>query len=136
MNILKKTIAEVSYPTGSKTFSVMQAFPAGIPAAEASPFLMCDHFGPTKEASEPPSNPDSFPIPWHPHRGMDICTYLRSGLGRHADSLGNRETYATPGLQWISVGSGIEVLHSYSNPSMPKEAERQRVGRVKAFRSG
>ena len=38
---------------------------------------------------------------------MDILTYLVRGVGRHADSLGNRETYATPGAQWISVGSGI-----------------------------
>jgi hypothetical protein len=31
-----------------------------------------------------------------------------AGTGRHADSMGNRETFESPGLQWISVGSGIE----------------------------
>ncbi|RYY70887.1 hypothetical protein EON63_22155 [archaeon] len=35
------------------------------------------------------------------YRGMDILTYLQEGVGRHADSLGNREEYATPGMQWI-----------------------------------
>lgn len=39
---------------------------------------------------------------------MDIMTYLREGRGRHADSLGNREEFDSPGFQWISVGSGIE----------------------------
>ena len=39
---------------------------------------------------------------------MDICTYLIKGIGRHADSLGNRESFKSPGIQWCSVGSGIE----------------------------
>lgn len=38
---------------------------------------------------------------------MDIATYLRAGTGRHGDSLGNRETFSTPGMQWMSVGSGV-----------------------------
>ncbi len=44
---------------------------------------------------------------WHPHRGFDIASYLKSGVGRHADSLGNRETYETPGMQWMNTGSGV-----------------------------
>lgn len=47
-------------------------------------------------------------VDWHPHRGMDILSYIKTGLGRHGDSMGNRETFATPGMQWISCGSGIE----------------------------
>ncbi len=62
------------------------------------------------------TDPDRFPVDWHPHRGMDICTYLKSGTGRHADSLGNRETFETPGLQWISVGSGIEHAEAGGGP--------------------
>lgn len=50
---------------------------------------------------------DDFSIGWHPHRGFDNATYLKTGVGRHGDSLGNRETFATPEMQWTSVGSGI-----------------------------
>lgn len=93
----------------------MQAFPAGIPAEESDPFLMCDYFGPSKSNGES-KHEDEFPIGWHPHRGMDIATYLKQGIGRHADSLGNRGTFKTPGLQWISVGSGIEHAEGGGNP--------------------
>ena len=41
------------------------------------------------------------------NRGPNLALPL-TGAGRHADSLGNRETFASPGMQWISVGSGIE----------------------------
>ena len=54
------------------------------------------------------TNPDVFPVQWHPHRGFDLCTYLIKGTGRHADSLGNRNNFQSPGLQWCSTGSGIE----------------------------
>lgn len=62
-------------------------------------------------------NPDDFDVPWHPHRGMDILTYLVQGTGRHADSLGNRGEYASPGMQWISVGSGIEHAEGGGTPA-------------------
>jgi redox-sensitive bicupin YhaK (pirin superfamily) len=32
---------------------------------------------------------------------MDILTYIVQGQGRHADSLGNRCTFDSPGMQWI-----------------------------------
>jgi len=32
---------------------------------------------------------------------------MKKGKGRHADSLGNRGTYDSPGLQWMSTGSGV-----------------------------
>ncbi len=48
--------------------------------------------------------------------GMDICTYMKEGVGRHADSLGNRETFNTPGVQWCSVGSGIEHAEAGGTP--------------------
>lgn len=67
----------------------------------------CDFFGPSKSKGRE-TDPDAFEVGWHPHRGMDICTYLIEGTGRHADSLGNREMFASPGMQWCSVGSGIE----------------------------
>ena len=58
-------------------------------------------------------DPDRFPVNWHPHRGMDILSYLKTGVGRHGDSMGNRENFETPGMQWISCGSGIEHVRHF-----------------------
>ncbi len=99
--------AQKTHPTGDPKFSVMQAFPAAVSEVEADPFLMCDHFGPAVSTAKV-TDPDEFPVDWHPHRGFDIMTYLIEGVGRHADSMGNRGEYASPGMQWISTGSGIE----------------------------
>jgi redox-sensitive bicupin YhaK (pirin superfamily) len=33
---------------------------------------------------------------------------MRKGTGRHGDSLGNRETFEAPGMQWMTTGSGVE----------------------------
>ena len=96
-------------------YKVMQAFPAGFTAEESDPFLMMDHFGP-KLSKGKISDPDKFPVGWHPHRGMDIMTYLIEGVGRHADSLGNRGEFKSPGAQWISVGSGIEHAEGGGSP--------------------
>merc|ERR1712151_1076849 len=38
------------------------------------------------------------------------------GGGRHADSLGNRESFEAPGFQWLSVGSGIEHAEGGGTP--------------------
>ena len=107
MEVAKATRCRKVYPTGDKNFAVMQSFPSAISAEEADPFLMCDRFGP-KLSKGLASHEDEFPIGWHPHRGQDVVTYLKQGVGRHGDSLGNRETFETPGMQWISVGSGVE----------------------------
>ena len=92
----------------------MQAFPAALSAEEADPFLMADFFDSVSDGVE--ADPDAFPIGWHPHRGMDICTYMLAGVGRHADSMGNRETFASPGMQWCSVGSGIYHAEAGGTP--------------------
>jgi len=99
--------AQTTYPTGNKDFAVLQCFPAGFTAKDADPFLMCDEFGPSLSKG-PVDDPDEFPINWHPHRGQDLLTFMKEGTGRHGDSLGNRETFNAPGIQWISAGSGIE----------------------------
>ena len=108
--------SEVTHPTGDPNFSVMQAFPAAVSAEEADPFLMCDYFGPMKSAGRE-TRPDVYPVAWHPHRGMDIATYMVEGTGRHADSMGNREEFASPGMQWCSVGSGIEHAEAGGTPA-------------------
>jgi hypothetical protein len=116
MRVIGVRAASISYPTGNKNFSVMQAFPAAVDSEESDPFLMMDHFGPTP-SSGAESDPDKFPVQWHPHRGMDIATYMVSGVGRHADSLGNREVFASPGMQFCSVGSGIEHAEAGGTPA-------------------
>ncbi len=107
MKILGVSKAKKTYPTGNPNFAVMQAFPAAFPAEQVDPMLMCDYFGPL------PSNgickEDEFPVGWHPHTGMDICTYLKQGVGRHADSMGNRGTFQTPGMQWVRGGGYFTI---------------------------
>ena len=75
---------------------------------------MCDFFDTTEQEGKA-KHEDDFPIQWHSHRGFDIASYLKTGVGRQGDSLGNRETFETPGLQWISVGSGIEHAEGGAN---------------------
>ena len=103
----------ITHPFGDHR-SVNQAFPSGIPSKESDPFLMCDYFD-MPESQGKARHADDFPIGWHPHRGMDIASYLKSGKGRHGDSLGNRETFSTPGMQWMSVGSGVEHAEGGGN---------------------
>jgi redox-sensitive bicupin YhaK (pirin superfamily) len=103
----------LTHPFGDAR-TVKQAFPSGIPTVESDPFLMCDYFD-MHENNGPVSHPDEFPVDWHPHRGFDIASYLKTGTGRHGDSLGNRETFSTPGMQWISTGSGVEHAEGGAN---------------------
>ncbi len=67
MPVLGVRAGKVTYPTGNPKFGVMQAFPAAFSAEEADPFLMCDEFGPMVSPG-PVSDPDEFPVDWHPHR--------------------------------------------------------------------
>lgn len=43
----------------------------------------------------------------HPHRDMEIITYVRAGAITHEDSLGNRGKTAAGDIQVMSAGSGI-----------------------------
>lgn len=54
-------------------------------------------------------------FPTHPHRDMEIVTYVIAGELAHKDSLGNTETIGTHGVQRFSAGTGI--AHSEFNPS-------------------
>jgi len=97
---------------------VQQSMPAIVPEAEADPFLMCDEFGPTPSKKAYGNDTDAgFDVAWHPHHGMDILSYMVEGKGRHADSMGNRETFDSPGFQWMSVGSGIEHAEGGGTPA-------------------
>jgi len=46
-------------------------------------------------------------FPPHPHRDMEIVTYVRSGAITHQDSLGNAGRTAAGDVQVMSAGSGV-----------------------------
>jgi redox-sensitive bicupin YhaK (pirin superfamily) len=51
----------------------------------------------------------------HPHRDMEILTYVLEGAVKHEDSMGSSETLVPGELQHMSAGSGIR--HSEMNPN-------------------
>jgi len=109
--------AQRATPTGDPNFVVQQSMPGAVPENESDPFLMCDEFGPKTSRGAHGTDSDSgFEVAWHPHHGMDILSYFVAGNGRHADSLGNREIFRSPGFQWLSVGSGIEHAEGGGTP--------------------
>lgn len=75
------------------------------------PFLMLDEFR--------NENADDYiaGFPSHPHRGFETVTYMKQGLMRHEDSVGNAGVLSAGAIQWMTAGRGI--IHS----EMPEQTE-------------
>lgn len=71
-------------------------------------------FGPLVSIAETFIAPASG-FPMHPHRDMEIISYMADGAMAHRDSLGNGSVIGTSEVQRMSAGTGI--VHSEFNPS-------------------
>ena len=59
-------------------------------------------------------------FPSHPHRDMEIFSYLLGGKLAHQDSMGNKRVLEPGQVQLMSAGTG--VFHSEFNPSTTEKA--------------
>lgn len=60
-------------------------------------------------------------FPTHPHRDMEIITYMIRGELAHKDSMGHQAKIERGEVQYMSAGTGI--THSEFNANMDQEAE-------------
>lgn len=60
-------------------------------------------------------------FPLHPHRDMEIITYVLEGMVEHQDSLGNKGQITAGEIQVMHAGTGVR--HSEYNPSKEKDLQ-------------
>lgn len=103
-------------------FIVQRPFPSrNLTDEQTDPFLMLDEFGPKPADANAPG------APWHPHRGFDTVTYMKSGCSAHQDSLGNHGFMQPGEVQWMHTGSGI--IHDEGVPKDMTQEELEKYGK-------
>jgi redox-sensitive bicupin YhaK (pirin superfamily) len=70
------------------------------------------HFGPLRVLNDDLVQPGTG-FDTHPHRDMEIVSYIVEGELTHGDSLGNRQTLSRGQVQYMSAGTGVR--HSEHN---------------------
>jgi redox-sensitive bicupin YhaK (pirin superfamily) len=58
-------------------------------------------------------------FPTHPHRDMDIVTYVLDGKLEHTDSMGNHGVVERYGVQYMSAGTGVRHSEVNASPTDP-----------------
>ncbi len=82
---------------------IRRPFPGSLSMAEADPFLLLDHAGPTVNGAG-----EAKGAPWHPHRGFETVTYMLDGEISHRDTTGGGGVIGAGETQWMTAGGGIQ----------------------------
>ena len=68
---------------------------------------------------------EGYGFPTHPHRNMEIITFIIEGALEHKDVLGNHSIIRPGEIQVMSAGSGIE--HSEYNPNKDQKTRSLQI---------